>query len=306
MMIGLKRDTTPIRIPIMESLKEMQSLEFYKLYGDAVGGVYGVTPEFVSVTTPFSGVDLKINVQNRTTEDHQSNFADLYNDGLLPLFNVTDWILYFKPVEAKDELRLEQVGHTRAAAALTWLRGGFEVSIDEETGSLMVKGTGKLPEIESGPGARLGEPPRSMEGKPGDEGAGSPATSAGERLELSKTEKIVELGEGVIQPAPPYGVVNEKETLAAKLKKIREWAKTERKKTRKRNTTIIQEALVKADKVITDSYQELINTGLAHAKSRTGVSSIVLSPEELKRLDKYRENTIADFKKILEDTLKRR
>jgi len=52
LFIGLKKDEKPIRIPIMEDLKAMQSLEFYKVYTEAVGEVYGVSPEFVSTSGP--------------------------------------------------------------------------------------------------------------------------------------------------------------------------------------------------------------------------------------------------------------
>lgn len=304
MMIGLRKDTTPVRIPIMESLKDMQSIEFYKLYSDAISGVYGVTPEFVSITTPFSGVELKINVQNRTTQDHQSNFVDLFNDDLLEIFGITDWIMYFKSVETKDELRLEQVGHTRAAAALTWLRGGFIVSIDEETGKLVVSGKGELPNVESGPGSRMGQLPRGMEGKPRDEVAGNPMTGAGERLQLSKT--IMELGEGGTETTPPLAPEYEKASISDRLKRIVKWASKEVKSKKRRKSTIVSEALAKADQMVTRSSQELINRAITHAQRRTGIKRILLSPEELKRLETYKENIMSDFEKILKDSLKGR
>lgn len=453
LMMGLRKDTQPVRIPIMESLKDMQSLEFYRIYAEAVAGVYGVTPEFVSVSTPYAGNKLKIDVQNRTTQDHQSNFSDLFNDELLLAFSITDWVLVFNEIETRDMLRVMQVEHTKAAAALTYLRGGFKVSIDE-TGKLLVSGEGSLPEIETGLGARERERPRDMMGKPRWEEAGEPTRTTGERLELalpripiswySATQirvfdrlyavnqdqnelyvmvnnaevegtrftddksdyviaKLMELllsyvgsklydkegfneedwksgaakladslrrgfrpdalvnlasyldsigqdvlavkidnlrrrliqihptpkkpeqeseseteapslppsalgempGGSIIQARAPFGVVHGERSLADDLERIISWAKSEYKKGRTWSV-VIHEAIVKAERTIESSYKELTERAITHAKRRTRKKKITLSPDELKRLEVYKDNSLKDFESILRDALKRR
>jgi len=176
-MIGLKRgqESKPIRIPVMEDLRTMQSIEFYQLMNEAVSAVYGVTPVFVSVIGPAGrNPRMQIDVQNRTTQDHQSNFSDLFNDELLSVFGITDWVLVFNSIEVKDELQDARAQHTKAATALTWVRAGFDVKIDE-LGNLLVTGEGK-PTMAA---------PKDQLGKPHREDEGAPTRTTGEKLELA-------------------------------------------------------------------------------------------------------------------------
>lgn len=190
LMLGLKKDQQPIRIPIMEDLKALQSIDFYRLYLDAVAGVYGVTPEFVSTTdVPGGGIKLKIEVQNRTTQEHQAGFADLFNQELLPKFGITDWLFVFNPIEGRDQLRDAQTEHTKAATALTWAQAGFDVSLGP-AGQLIVTGKASIPKVQEG--SRAGEATHSMRGKPEEWVAGEPTRTSGERLELSqKAEALI-------------------------------------------------------------------------------------------------------------------
>lgn len=184
LMLGLKRDQQPIRIPIMEDMKAMQSIEFYRLYMEAIAGVYGVTPEFVSTTdVAGGGTKLKIDVQNRTTQEHQAGFADLFNDDLLPKFGITDWIFVFNPIEGRDQLRDSQTEHTKAATAMTWAQAGFDVSLGPGR-ELIVTGKANIPKVQEP--SRAGEAPRSMAGKPEFWQGGEPTRTGGERLELRK------------------------------------------------------------------------------------------------------------------------
>jgi len=185
LMIGIKKGEELKRLSIMEDHKAMQSVEFYRMYIEAICGVYGVTPSFVSIpSTAGRSPRMEIEVQNRTTQDHQSNFADLFNDELLAKFKITDWILVFNAVEERDEFREMQTIHTKLAAALTGLRCNFKVEIDE-TGELHVIGKGSLPEV-GGLGSRASETPRPMEGKPGATVEGAPRTSQGEHFMLTE------------------------------------------------------------------------------------------------------------------------
>lgn len=191
LMLGLKKGQQPIRIPIMEDLKALQSLEFYKLYLEATSGVYGVTAEFVSTTDVAGGTRLKIDVQNRTTQEHQAGFTDLFNDDLLPKFGITDWVFAFNPIEGRDELRDAQTEHTRAASAMTWATAGFEVSLGPDR-ELIVTGKANIPQAQDT--SRAGQAPRSMAGKPEFWEGGEPTRTGGEIFQLRKpSEQAVRL-----------------------------------------------------------------------------------------------------------------
>ena len=182
LMLGLKKDQQPIRIPLMEDLKAMQSIEFYRLYMEAIAGVYGVTPEFVSTSdVAGGGIRLKIDVQNRTTQEHQAGFADLFNDELLPKFGVTDWVFEFNPIEGRDQLRDAQTEHTKAASALAWAQCGFNVSLGPG-GELLVTGKADIASVQGA--SRANEAPHSMAGKPEYWLEGTPTRTTSERLEL--------------------------------------------------------------------------------------------------------------------------
>jgi hypothetical protein len=197
LMLGLKKDQQPIRIPIMEDMKAMQSIEFYRLYMEAIAGIYGVTPEFVSTTdVAGGGIKLKIDVQNRTTQEHQAGFADLFNDDLLPKFGITDWLFIFNPIEGRDQLRDSQTEHTKAATAMTWAQAGFNVSLGPGR-ELIVTGKANIPRVQEP--SRAGEAPRFMEGKPEFWQGGEPTRTGGERLELGEKPTVEGMGEGEVR-----------------------------------------------------------------------------------------------------------
>lgn len=181
LMMGLKKDTEASRIPLMEDLKGMQSIDFYRMYIDAIAEMYGVTTEFVATGAEVGlGAKFKIEVQNRTVQGEQNNFVDLFNSEALPKFGITDWILAFNPVEPRNELKVAQVHQTRAAAAFTYLRGGFSVNIGAD-GELIVSGKGEIKENEP-EGSRARED-RAMGGKPWRWEYGEGSRSQGQQVE---------------------------------------------------------------------------------------------------------------------------
>jgi len=460
-MTGMRKGNQPIRIPIMEDLKTMQSMEFYQLYNEAISAVYGVTPIFVSVAKGTNrNPRMEIDVQARTTQDHQSNYSDLFNEELLLRFGITDWIWEFNPVEERDVTREASVEHTKAATALTWLRGGFQVKLTE-AGEVVASGVGKLVGGGEGPGSRVDETPRGREGQSrGDKVTPAPTTSAGERdvlrlararlpiswysatqfriydkvfavmgdmdevaivvnnVEITGTresatninyiiahllrnilkylknrlpsipgfdvqdfdsgiDKLVTMtrreykpdilisvasyfddiglnwlaqkfdnlryrlnqikpsslevqpeeesktGEmilapreterpvieevGLIQARAPFGVVHEEEALAKRLerliKKTTKEYKAKKRKTKQVREYIVRSAMIKARRIIEQSYQGLISKAVEHAKRRTG-KKVTASPEELKRLEDYKANSLGDFEQVLRMSLK--
>jgi len=132
----------PIRVRIMEDLTAMQSIEFYKLYITCACLVYGVMLVFAVIQPGRRKPQLIIDVQNRVTREYQRSLENTFNLGLLPIFGIHDWELRFNEIEPKDKLRAAQIEHTKAATALTYLQGGFNVSIDDN-GNLIVTGEGQ-------------------------------------------------------------------------------------------------------------------------------------------------------------------
>ena len=140
LFLGAKE--TPSVVKVMEDLKQMQSVEHYKLFRDAVCAVYGVTPVFVSVIESGRAGNnprMQIDVQNRTTREVQANKEDVINNLLLPKFEITDWYFAFNQIEAEDELRVKEVERTKAETARIYLESGFQVEFDE-FGELKISG----------------------------------------------------------------------------------------------------------------------------------------------------------------------
>jgi hypothetical protein len=131
--LGVKEP--PVRLPILEDLQAMQSLEFYKLYVEKVCALHGVTPVFVSIIESGKAGNnprMQIDVQNRTTREHQSVIEDVINNRLYPLFGITDWEFAFNEIEQRDELREQQIALTQAEVAQKWVQMGAKVTLDEE------------------------------------------------------------------------------------------------------------------------------------------------------------------------------
>jgi len=128
--------------------------------------------------------------------------------------------------------------------------------------------------------------------------AESRPTSTREMLEVIPEEKIEKRGKARV----PFGVKYEEVNLAEELTKLLKWAKKE-VKGGKWKATVIKEAKIKAKEIIEDSYKKLNQTAKEHSKERTK-KTVKISPEEKRRLDTYKKNSLQDFIKILKDSLK--
>lgn len=150
MMIGSKEPVSVTKI--MEDFKSMQSMEFYKFWTSAVASVYGVMPVFVGdIERGKTGTapSMQVNVQDRAIREIHSQFEDVINNRLFPLFGITDWSFHFDPLELRDELRLAQIGQIKANTALTWLKSGFSVRVNSE-GDVEIWGEGRAPKAPEG------------------------------------------------------------------------------------------------------------------------------------------------------------
>jgi len=292
LFLGIKEGQTPVRIPIMENLKDMQSLEFYKVYLDAVGEMYGVTPEFVQ-SSNGQGTKMRIQVDPRATKELQNNFSDLFNSDVLPKFGVTDWILVFNPTEEKDSLAEAQTRNTNMAAVFTAARAGLEVNVSED-GKITIKGEAKIPEAESGFTGRAGEKPRDMGGKPEDYIFGAAGrTTSGERIEL--------IAKGDIGARQPYAPTKKTEDIFDEISVVTKWA-INQVKNGKRKDTVIKEAMSKVEYIFDKNTQSLIELAKAKASRRAG-KNIELNSEYINKLNRYKKDDLEDYKVILTDAL---
>jgi len=169
--IGLDEVTEkPIRVPFEDPEEMSQNIEFYKMYLRAVGDIFGVSTVIFQAASEKRGggseIRLQIEVANRTAEEHQRVFMEAFNEDLLPLFEITDWIWVFDKIEPKDKLRDAQILVQKSAAALNFLKAGFNVKMDDK-GELIVTGEGKLVVDDS----RMGLPNEQEGVTPGGVGA---------------------------------------------------------------------------------------------------------------------------------------
>jgi len=109
---------------------------------------------------------------------------------------------------------------------------------------------------------------------------------------------------------PPFIVEDKEDTLKDKLDKVVKWSIAELKKRGKRKRGhIVYEAINKVKKILDEDFSKLIEISLRHTNNRIkrrGLKSTVksLSPEEIKRLEGYKQDYLEDFEKILRDRLK--
>jgi len=183
-MIGVQSGKEPKRLALMESLSNLQSIDYYSLYVEKVCGLFGVIPTFTQSQrqTGDGGRTLAITymVPNSTTRSTMKNFEDAFNNKLIPILGITDWVWNFGKLESKDQLREAQIKHQNIMAASLALTAGFEIEMQPDamsytmstrsTGPLLPNSretAGKVPQDKDGP------PRRTM---PGGSAAGIPVS----------------------------------------------------------------------------------------------------------------------------------
>jgi hypothetical protein len=138
--VGVKQ--LPTQINMLPPSKDMQAIEWYKVYREAIAAVYSVTPVFISIIESGrtgNNPEMQIDVMNRATREWQQNFEEPFNHQLLPMFGIYDWEIQFAEIEVDDELRRQEIAQTKANAASIFAAAGFTVTLDEE-GELVVTG----------------------------------------------------------------------------------------------------------------------------------------------------------------------
>ena len=276
--LGIKQ--TPSLLNTLPPSKDMQSLEWYKFYREAVAAVYSVTPVFVSIIeSGKSGNNprMQIDVQNRATIEWQQSVEQPFNNQILPAFAINDWLFKFNDVEPEDEEMDARIRLTNAQAANTYAAAGFTVKMDEN-GELEVSG----------------EASRAVVGE-----AAAPGQTAGPADRPSI--------------ATPGGTLSQDSTISLSsdsLKKAREPAKRERllgtglaKLVREYHTGHISkdQASAKGQELIQRNFERLLEANKAELKRKLNMDIASLPSEVLLQLRKKQAEAVNDFNKVLDD-----
>jgi len=167
--------------PIMPDPTQMSALDYYRMIIQGIAGVYGIQVMFVAMSESGGRAGggamgaIRVEVQNRTIERIQKDKEDAITNQLFPIFGITDYKFVFNDLEKKDELRDAQIMQIKSNTALTYVNGGFDVSIDED-GDLKVSGEGERAQTTA-----FGE------GRPSGETVAKPKESGTSRREIKGT-----------------------------------------------------------------------------------------------------------------------
>jgi len=145
LFIGSKGTGGTTKIDAMPPSEKMQSLDWWKLWREAVCAVYGVTPIFTGVIEQGktgNNPRMQIDVNNNTTEMYQHGFEDPFNNVIVPKLGVTDWEFKFNPVEEKDEMQDITILQTKVETVIRASNAGMNAELTDE-GDVKISGKPK-------------------------------------------------------------------------------------------------------------------------------------------------------------------
>lgn len=122
-------------VPAMPELEKMQSLDWWKLWRELVGAVYGaqdVSTGAMKEGTTGQNPRMKADFNNNTVEGLQKAWYDPFNNSLCPLLGVTDWIYAPNALEEKDEAQDMAILQAKLIAIQTAISLGFDAELTDE------------------------------------------------------------------------------------------------------------------------------------------------------------------------------
>jgi len=192
-MVGVKSGKEPKRLQLMETLSNLQSLDFYVLYVEKVCGLFGVIPVFSAQKSQgdkSSSLSVSLNVPNSVTRASMTNFEESFNNKLLPKIGITDWLFTFGKVESKDMMRDAQIKQTNMMAISLAVDKGFDVEVQPDLMNYTVSSepTHEPPVADTSSRLTEGKIPQSKDGAPnrtmpGGAGSGVPVIEPEKREE---------------------------------------------------------------------------------------------------------------------------
>jgi len=145
LFIGSKGKGATTKFDAMPPSEKMQSLDWWKLWREAVCAVYGVTPIFTGVIEQGktgNNPRMQIDVNNNTTEMYQHGFEDPFNNVIVPKLGVTDWVFKFNPVEEKDEMQDITILQTKVETVIRASNAGMDAELTDD-GDVKISGKPK-------------------------------------------------------------------------------------------------------------------------------------------------------------------
>ena len=128
---------------------KMQSLEWWELWRETVGSVYGVQAVFMGATEQGKTgyhQQMQILVQNDTTLLYQQMIEEPFNEVLLPRIGVTDYLFKFNEIEEKNELADIQILREKVDACITAANADMNAELTED-GEVKIYGKPKKQEF---------------------------------------------------------------------------------------------------------------------------------------------------------------
>ena len=122
--------------------EKMQSLDWWKLWREVIGSLYGVTPIFSGVVESGktgNNPRMQIDVQNNTTEYYQHKLEDAWN-WVFERLGVTDWLYRCNAVEEKDEMQDTAVLAAKLDVVDKAISLGFTAELTDE-GEVKISGS---------------------------------------------------------------------------------------------------------------------------------------------------------------------
>jgi len=214
---------------------------------------------------------------NRVINEKLRAREALYNDRVLPLFGVTDWIVEYEPLEQADRLREEQIKDTQSKWVSLLLDHGFEVKLNEMN-EFEVSGEGKPKETGA---AMFSQAPQIMEGDVVD-----PAV------------------ESMKQQAGRMNIQTVRRKMGVELRRLTKDA-TKRLWNRDDPFTVQHDTLVKAKEII-DKHVELaaMVAEKKNMKDFKEKGEIKFTADDIKRMELRKTSLFEDYSEIIKDTLK--
>jgi hypothetical protein len=159
-------------VPAMPELEKMQSLDWWRLWRELVGAVYGaqdVTTGAMKEGTTGQNPRMKLDVNNNTVEALQRAWEDPFNNFFCPLLGVTDWVYRFDPLEEKDEAQEQAILSAKLDNIKKAVDLGYEVDFTDEQEVIVSGKAQTLEERQQAQMERLKEMSQQQQSNPNED-----------------------------------------------------------------------------------------------------------------------------------------
>jgi len=134
----------------MPDSQKMQSLEWAEFWlVKIVGGIYGVQPVMMNAPVRASGgyyQKMQLTVQYDVIQVYQDIIESMFNDELLPLMGIKDWLWRFTEIEPINEMEQAQIWQSKIAAGVAAVESGLTAQLTDQ-GELKISGVFKPREL---------------------------------------------------------------------------------------------------------------------------------------------------------------